>query len=307
MHTTSASVQDSHISAINDSATRATGANAKFFSACSLKLSQSTYAELRFLRAVLFYYSLFAECGAKPVRFCANQTQFKSLLAGDPSATLQIIHALRTQVAHSLDQSSHSQGLEAITRSWFRQHAKADVPPDENGWNLCAQAIDQMGSALLNAITTFLQMLESDAEMDAMKRELRHSIDGGLSRTEIECLVAEVLTELGRVDLSPGRFTDRYFSEWITVLNLKSSKTDLQRGARKLIEATASKTPEQPPFTGKDIINLLKVPSGPMVGALIREQERLFQAGNKDPDKLLASLEEHFKSLSSPAPKSHSP
>src|SRR5258708_1046405 len=111
MQPTPASVQDSHISQINEAAARVTGTTGRFFSSCSLKLSQSACAELRFVRAVLFYYSLLAECGAKPVRFCTNQTQFKSLVAFDPVAALKVLHALRTEVAHSLDDSSHSHGL----------------------------------------------------------------------------------------------------------------------------------------------------------------------------------------------------
>jgi hypothetical protein len=293
MHTTSALVQDSHISDINEAAGRATGATAKFFSPCSLKLSQSPCAELRFLRAVLFYYSLLAECGAKPVRFCANQTQFKSLLNSDPIAILQILHALRTQVAHSLYQSSHSGSLQAVSRSWFRQHTRADLPSDDKTWNVCAQAIDQMGSSLVFAIKAFLQALENDAEMDAMKRELRHSIDGAPSRIEIESLVTEILAEQGRKDLSPGRLTDRYHSQWVATLHLKSSRTDLLLEARKLIERTISETTEPAPFSGKQIMELLGIPQGPSVGELLRQQDALVASGVKDPHELLAKLREH--------------
>ena len=53
---------------IHEAATRVAGTSAPFFSTCSLKLSQTSCAELRFVRAVLFYYSLLAECGARGQR-----------------------------------------------------------------------------------------------------------------------------------------------------------------------------------------------------------------------------------------------
>ena len=281
------------IAEVNCIANRISGATKHFFSPCSLGISNSNYAELRFVRAVLFYYSLFIECGTKPVRFCSNQTQFKSLLSGDPNASLKFIHALRTQIAHSLDASSHSSTIEATARSWFRQHTRADFPTSEDEWGRCFQAIDQLGSSLLAAIETFLRDLEGDPEMEFMRKELRRSIDGGLSRIDIESLVAEILKEQRREDLSPGRLTERYHSQWTNILSLKSSRVDLLDEARKLIEQTVFETKEQPPLTGREIMEKLSIPPGPLVGELMREQSAIFLNGTRKPDEILGKLREY--------------
>src|ERR1039458_7443181 len=137
MHATSAPARDA-VSEINDAASRATGAAAGFFRACSLQCSRSDNAELRFLRSILYYYSLLCECGSAPVRFCANQSHFKSLIAFDALAALKIIQALRTHAAHSLEQNA-SDGLLLLTaRSWFRPHTHADLPADGKQWAACA-------------------------------------------------------------------------------------------------------------------------------------------------------------------------
>ncbi|MGA2865849.1 MAG: hypothetical protein ABSF95_15360 [Verrucomicrobiota bacterium] len=302
MHTSSAPEPASYVAEINESARRATGATSEFFHACSLQRSRSDCAELRFLRSVLFYHSLLSECGAKPVRFCVNQSQFKPLLAIDAVAALQIIYALRTQAAHSLEQGSNGGQLQSAARSWFRQHTRSDFPPDENHWRTCVQAVEQMGCSILEAIKRFLQTIETDPEMDAMRNELRQTIEGGLSRMDIEAVAAQVLAEQAREDLSPGKFSDRYFFEWYSTLKLKSERTDLLLDARKLIETTLSQIPEPPPVTAKQIMDTLGVPQGPMVGELVRERDRLFKAGTRNPQELLDKLAVFHTALTSPAP-----
>lgn len=299
MHASSVTASGSEVSEINDSARRATGAASEFFRACSLQRSQSGCAELRFLRSVLYYYSLLCECGAAPVRFCANQSHFKSLVPVDALATLKIIQALRTQAAHSLEQNASDGQLLLTARSWFRLHTRADFPADEENWGRCAKAIEAMGAAVLGAVKRFLHVIESDPEMDVMRTELRQAIEGGLRRVDIESVAAQVLAEQGRKDISPGKFSDRYFSEWNSNLKLKSERTDLLLDARKLIETTLSQVPEPPPVTTKHIMDALKIPPGPVIGELVRERDRLFRSGTRNPQELLAKLTDHLKTLTS--------
>jgi len=289
---------NSHVTEINSEAARLTGATSDFFRPCSLRRSSSPCPELRFLRSVLLSYSLLAECGAKPVRFCVNQSQFKALLPVDPSGSLEILHALRTEAAHSIHGSSNTQTIEAITRSWFRQHTKSDFPTNDAAWATCAQAIDDLTNAIIEAIRKFLRLLEDDPEMSAMKNELRQSMDGGISRQEIEDLVAQTLANQGRSDISPGRITDRFITAWTTTLNLKSNRTILIAEARKLIDNEIANLPEEPPFTGRDIMDIFNL-RGRIVGELIREQKRLFQSGTKDSSQLLEHLALHLKTIQS--------
>jgi hypothetical protein len=281
---------------INAASRRAMGAESDFFLHCSLTISASSCAELRFLRNLLYYYTLLVECGAKPVRYCIIQSQFKPLIAIDAEVAMRFIHALRTQAAHSLDQTSHGGDLEAIARAWFREHAKANYPNSDSDWLACAQGVEKLGFAVIDGIEKFIKLIESDPEMAFMKQELRRVIDGGLSRVEVLSVVADVLKEQGRQDLSPGKFADRYFADWVSVLKLKSSKADQLIEARKLVEITVAKTPVPLPFTGRDLISLLHVPEGPVVGNLLNEQSRLFKMGINDPKELQSKLKEYLES-----------
>lgn len=150
-----------------------------------------------------------------------------------------------------------------------------------------------MGIAVLEAVRRFLHLIESDSEMDVMRVELRQAIEGGLRRCDIESIAAQVLAEQGREDLSPGRFSDRYLSDWNNILRLKSERSDLLLDLRKLIERTLSEVPPPVPFTGKQIIESLGISEGPLVGELVRERDRLFQAGTKDPQELLTRLRDY--------------
>jgi hypothetical protein len=286
-----------HITGINEAATRATGGGSEFFRFCSLTISESACSELRFLRNVLFYYALFCECGAKPVRFCMNQSQFKALIPFDSIETLKIIHALRTQAAHSLEPNPDDDRLLQSARSWFRQHTRHDFPENEDQWRMCSQEIELLGGSVLEGIRRFLEILESDSEMEIMKVELRRAIDGGLRRIEIETILFEVLTEQERHDLSPGAFCDRFLSEWTRSLSAKSSKSDLRREARLLIESTLSKEPAPPPITAQEIMLALKLSKGPIVGLIVRERDRLVRDGIRDRGILLARLSDYLQTL----------
>jgi hypothetical protein len=289
------SVSSPHIAVINESARRTTGADSDFFRACSLRKSKSDCAELRFIRSVLFYYSLLCECGAKPVRFCINQTHFQSLVTFDVGSAIKTIHALRTQAAHSLDQTASDEQLQFTARSWFRQHTANDFPENENHWGTCANRIEETGTAVVDAIKRFIEILELDKEMDAMKRELRQAIEGAVRRVDVESIVADVLNELGRNDLSPGKLCDKFFADWSRTLLLKSGKANQTLDARKLIETSVSQIAEPPPITAKEMMAALQVPRGPLVGELVIERDRLFKAGLRDRSELLKSLSRYLK------------
>ena len=174
-----------------------------FFQPCSLERSNSECAELRFLRAILHYYSLLCECGAKPVRFCCNQTQLQQSVGMNPQIALKVFHALRTIAAHSLGATNSDTGILATANSWFRQHTKHDIPITEAQWAECHRQIVILGNGLLMGIRDFLSSIELDPEMADMRENLRHTF-AGLTRIEVETITADVLAEHNRSDLSPA-------------------------------------------------------------------------------------------------------
>jgi hypothetical protein len=302
MNTASATNPGANPADINRAAKRVLSTDSTFFRACSLETSASECAELRFLRGVLFYYSLLCECGAKPIRFCVNQSQFAPLVAFDPAAALKIIHALRTQAAHSLEQSADDDRLRFTARSWFRQHTALDFPAADAHWSRCADQIEQTGAALLQGIVRFLKILQDDPEMASMRAELRREIEGGIRPIDAETVVAEVLAEQGRRDLSPGKLCERWFADWSRTLSVKSANTNLLLDLRKLVETTVCLTPEPPPISAKEIMDALNIGPGPMVGALVKERDRLCKEGIKNRDDLLAKLNLYSQGMKPSAP-----
>jgi len=127
-----------------------------YFRQCYLKCFNTGCGELRYIRASLYFYSLFCECGAKPVRFCANQTLLQKYSIGEPKETLSIIHALRTQIAHSLDPTGNDLDLLENASAWFRRHTGQDLPTTDAQWVWCHHQIVYMGMDLLKSIKCFL-------------------------------------------------------------------------------------------------------------------------------------------------------
>jgi hypothetical protein len=217
-----------------------------------------------------------------------------------PQVALKIIHALRTQVAHSLDPTGKDFDLLEDAAAWFRQQIGKDMPTNDVQWAKCHDKITSMGLDLLRSIKCFLDEIESDSEMTEMKSALRQSIEGGIDRVTIENIAFEVLSEQGRNDVSPSAFCERNLSEWNKILSIKSLGTNLRREARSLIESSLSKLPPPAPFTTQEMIAALKNPKGYLLRKLVRERDRLLEEGVLDRDKLLAKLFEYLQTIQSP-------
>ena len=292
---------DALISEIETMSRRSIHPHLPFFRHCSLICSKSTNSELRFLRAVLYLYTLECECGSKPVRFCCNQTLMqKHSSVEEPKITLKIIHALRTQAAHSLDPNGNDIELIQNASAWFRQQIGAELPTTDEQWAKCHEQLVKMGVDLLNSIKCFLRDIESDEEMAEMRSALRQAVEGGIDRVTIENIASEVLKSLGRNDLSPGAFCERNLSDWNKVLSIKSSGTDLRRAVRILIESTVAKMPPPAPFTTLEMIAVLNNPQGHLLRKLVRERDRLLEEGIVEREQLLARLSDYLKTVQSP-------
>ncbi len=157
--------------------------------------------------------------------------------------------------------------------------------------------IVKMGVDLLNSIKCFLRDIESDVEMAEMRSALRQAVEGGIDRVTIENIASEVLTSLGRKDLSPGAFCDRNLSDWNKILHIKSSGVDLRREVRILIESTLAKIPPPAPFTTFEMIAVLNNPQGHLLRKLVRERDRLLEEGFVEREELLARLADYLKTL----------
>ncbi len=55
----------------------------------------------------------------------------------EPKVTLKIIHALRTQAAHSLDPTANDTELLQNASAWFRQQVGAELPTTDEQWAKC--------------------------------------------------------------------------------------------------------------------------------------------------------------------------
>ncbi len=290
------------VAEIQQASNRITGSPCSFFRHCSLECSNSNDGELRFLRAVLYFYSLLCECGAKPVRFCSNQTPLQKRSATDPQVTLKIVHALRTQVAHSLDASGKDNGLIETASAWFRQQIGENIPRTDVHWTKCHDQFMAVGMELLRNIKLFLAEIESDFEMKEMKEDLREAIEGGIDRVTIESIAVEALDQQGRTDISPGSFCERHFADWSKVLSLKSARTDPRREIRLLIETAITKLPPHSPITTPEMIAALGITRGPLVGVLVLERDRLLRSGVVDRNGLIAKLADYLRTLQSSPP-----
>ena len=238
-----------------------------FFLPCSL-VYEGESGESRFLRRVLYLYSVFYECGAKPLKFCMRQSQFGNVRE-TAEANLQYIHALRTTSAHTLDPASErSSELVATTKTFFLQNLGKAMPSGDMDWDKCVMAVESLALEVLRPTKAFLELLAIEPANTLMNDGLRRAIVGSLSRDDYERLVPSVLEDLGRTDLDGAKFLSKYIDVWNRRFQTIPELADSFTYGRTFIEESTLCEPRALPITGKDII-ALGVKPGPEVARLL--------------------------------------
>ncbi len=274
------------IAKANDLSKRILPTQRDFFSACSLRVDVCVTGEARFLRVILHSYSLLYECALRPLRFCMRQTQFVPHCP-DSQEYMDIIHALRTQVAHTLDLTrQRSEGLVKTSESFFLRHCSERYPYSESHWNQCSLAIEGHLYAIIDGVRTFLSEIEFRPGMDLMKTGIRRAVERGLNRADLEEIVQEVAKLYGREDIEPGRFVLKHYDVLCKEINSLPDDSNYTLAARKFIDQFVSIETESLPISGDDIIKL-GVPVGREVGRLRNIALQHFQTGVRDRNELL--------------------
>ena len=160
----------------------------------------------------------------------------------------------------------------------------------DSHWNKCTSALISNASLILQDITVYLANLKITLNSDLLVFELRRSIENQISPYAFDDIVKSVAEDIGRERTDLAKFRVEHLSKWMASLEKLPDGYDFRREARLLVEQSFLANPEQPPITGKDIIELLGVPQGKGVGKLLARARRMFEDGITDQQTLLEKL-----------------
>ena len=269
------------------------------FQEVSLKISEGTPAEFKFIRTVSWFYALYYEAGKINVKFILKKYKYYNL---DPDLRLfkhyQIVSKLRTFFQHNLVHSEeHDSKIKVHCEQWFQSQCGLIEPVENQEWEKCLINFLKDACEFLDAVLKCIHHIEEDIE----------SRDATLSEWEI-CrkrypppykfheLIQIVAADMGQNYIAHVSFYNKYKDEWNKRLENLTGDYNFENVVRTWIETALLENTELP-INGRDIMEHFKISPGIEVKNLLAKAKNLYNTDHylySSPEKLLEKLKQEI-------------
>ena len=247
------------------------------FQEVSLKISEGTPAEFKFIRTVSWFYVLYYEAGKINVKFLLEKYENYNL---DPNLRLfkhyQIVSKLRTFFQHNLVGSGeHDSNTKVNCEKWFQSQCGVIEPVENQEWENCLISFLKDACEFLDALLKCIHYIEQDTEFrDATLSEWEFRRKHNYPSHKFYELIQIVAADMGHKYIPPKKIYNKYKDEWNKDLENLTGDYNFEDVVRKWIEAALLQDPILP-IDGKDIIEHFQIPSGIEVRNILVEAKNL--------------------------------
>lgn len=269
------------------------------FQEVSLKISEGTPAEFKFIRTVSWFYALYYEAGKINVKFLLGKHKAYNL---DPDLRLfkhyEIVSKLRTFFQHNLVHSEeHDFNIKVHCEQWFQSQCGLIEPVENQEWENCLVNFLKDACEFLDALLKCIHHIEQDEESrDTILSEWELRRKRYHPPHEFHKLIQIVAADLGQNYIAPVSFYNRYKDEWNKRLENITGDYNFEDQVRKWIEAALLENTELP-INGKDIMEHFQIPPGVRVREILAKAKNLYNTDPylySSPEKLLEKLEQEI-------------
>jgi len=272
------------------------------FQEVSLKISEGTPSEFKFIRTISWFYVLYYEAGKINVKFLLGKYKNYNL---DPDLKLfkhyEIVSRLRTFFQHNLVHSEeHDSKTKGQCEQWFQSQCGVMEPVENQEWENCLINFLKDACEFLDALLKCIHHIEQNIESrDAILSEWDLRRKRYPPAHEFHKLIQIAATDMGRNYIDPVSFYNKYKDEWHKTLENLTGDYNFEDLVRRWIEAALLEKTVLP-INGKVIIEYFNIPSGPMVGKILDKAKYLYSNDPYlSPEKLLEKLEQEIMPSSS--------
>ena len=283
----------SKVEEVNHVAARLSDTPLVVFEPLSLRAPRFTPAELGFLRAVSYFYVLYNEAGRVSVRFL--QDKLDTYAIGHLSRCKvhsHLVKSLRTYLQHNLNmRQDHDRGVQEISENWLRERCGTPLPATEEQWMTCLLALLVEALQFTESLSECVRGIEKDESRPVICREWLQQKSKSHSPGEFDKLVAAVAIDMGRAHIDATKIRVRFYELWEQELSLLQPSYDFTVEARKLIERTLlSALVPVLPITGRDVMDAFGIAPGPVVGNLLAQAQKIYDAAPCGREELIDQL-----------------
>jgi len=265
----------------------------------SIPIPELVFPIHSFFTSVSWLYVLYFEGGKSSLKFL---TERAVSLGVDNEFSIKkhftLIHDLRTCLQHNLNEYSRddiAKGERCL--SWIQR-----IRPNESPmiWHAADDSVywSELLSNLLSEAVSTLEIFHRTLLRINQDEGKDHTIQVWLSRIkrEIPCkewegILQEVACDLGMSFLDTRSVMEKHIEKWNRKLGLLKDEQIVRREARKIVEQTLLEDESIPiPITGRDIIEELGLPPGPLVKERLKEARQIYLRDPCNREKLLQRL-----------------
>ena len=258
--------------------------------------------EAGFLKSISWLYALYQEAGDQNIDFLVEKLQtYSSQDVPFCKEHLRTVYCLRTTLQHSLDLTSkRNSDIKDYSDQWFMSVIKKCEPFNSNTWRLSLYKLFKEARKFLDNLQNTLEKIGEDEFCSEIILEWNVKSRRYHSPHEFDPIIFNTAKDLGIDSIDPVKIRNKHYDRWKKQLELLNGDYNFETEARKLIETSLLELfTAKLPITGKDIIEHLGIPPGPIVKQLLGLAQAICQNEKCTKDKLLLKLRDQLDSISS--------
>ena len=251
--------------------------------------------ENSFLRLVAWSYVLIFEAGRISVPFLLRVSGTYEV----ERSSIDLVHAMRTWSFHNLGFiNDRDLRISRLVHRWFADVCGKATPDTQAQWNTCFEHLCEIVRRIvLQCQKAVTGILLSPDDGDVVIGDLQYRLDRFWSANRFDELVGEIAIGLGvRIDVVTFRAPK--LAKWRLFLQSIPDDDDPVEAVTRLIERDLLEYEDSVlPISGHDVMSLLDIAPGTMVGTLLRYARELFSTGVREKDLLLEYIEKRATQL----------
>ena len=267
--------------------------NACVFGNQSLPKPKFAPPELGFLLAVSWLYILYIEAGKVSTKFLQGHLRTYKLDPNDHvSVHIENVKTIRTYLQHNLDLDvKRNRDTQEACEKWLEKQCRTRLPMDDAQWQDCLVALLHEAIICLTLLKDCIREIEQDESREEIINILNLRRRRYHPPEEFDGLIVLVTADLGRTNINPTRFRQRFYDKWVRDLDMYQGDYDFSTEARGLIEYTLlCEMAKKLPITGKDIMQEFNLSPGPYIEEILQKARLINEREPCPREKLLEKL-----------------
>jgi hypothetical protein len=259
----------------------------------TLYVKSITPAELGFMKISSWLYAQYYESGKIGVKFLIDRFEDYGIDSNSQFKNhYYCIGRLRTLLQHSLNPlEADDLETQKFCENWFRSACGDPNPRTDKLWKLCLYNLLTEAEKFFEVLHNCLYKIQEDDNYENIISRWKFELNRYHPPHQYTKLIQTVAYDIGQESVDADKLCKRFYDSWSKKLKNLTGDYNFEIEARKLIErALIFEMQTSFPITGKDIMERFNLPTGKIVGDILKRANFLYEDNPCRSEELLTVL-----------------